>query len=200
MAWHRGSKIDSIGVAVSNFTWGVPSFWLASILIYVFAIELRLFPPALSVSGLVTNLSLAEVIDILSHAFLPIATLVILTLPQFALVMRNSMVSVLDEDFVVAAEARGLKTRTVILGHAARNALLPSITNLALNFGALLAGAYLTEIIYSYPGMGLLISQSALTRDYPVLEGIFFFSAMLVIVTNILADISYVLLDPRVEY
>lgn len=101
---------------------------------------------------------------------------------------------------MMAAEARGLKNRTLILGHAARNALLPSVTNLALSFGAILSGAYLTEIIFSYPGMGYLIEQAAVYRDYPLLEGIFFFSSILVIAANILADIAYVFLDPRVEY
>jgi peptide/nickel transport system permease protein len=121
-------------------------------------------------------------------------------MPIQALVMRNTMVNVLQEDFITSAEGRGLKSRTLIFGHAARNALLPSVTNLALSFGSILSGAYLVEIIYSYPGMGYLIEQSALTRDYPVLEGVLFFSAIIVIVANIVADIAYVYLDPRVEY
>ena len=200
IGWHHGSKKDSVLLGISNFMWGVPSYWLASILIFVFAIELKIFPPALSTSGLVTSLSWARVMDILSHAFLPILTLVILNLPAHALVMRDTMVNVLQEDFIVAAQARGLKTRTLILGHAARNALLPSVTNLALSFGTVLSGAYLVEIIFSYPGLGYLIEQAALVRDYPVLEGVFFFSAIIVIVANIIADISYVFLDPRVEY
>ena len=198
LAWHHGSKLDSMTFAVSTFMWGVPSYWLATILIYVFSIKLHIFPPALTTSGLVTGMSLAEAQDILSHSFLPILTLVILNLPLFALVMRNTMVTVLQDDFVVAAEARGLRTRTLILGHAARNAMLPSITSLALSFGAILSGAYLTEIIFSYPGLGFLIEQSALARDYPVLQGILFFSALLVILVNILADVTYAVLDPRV--
>jgi len=198
LAWHRGSRLDSMTFAVSTFMWGVPSYWLATILIYVFSIKLHIFPPALTTSGLVTGMSLAEAQDILSHSFLPILTLVILNLPLFALVMRNTMVTVLQDDFVVAAEARGLRTRTLILGHAARNAMLPSITSLALSFGAILSGAYLTEIIFSYPGLGFLIEQSAIARDYPVLQGILFFSALLVILVNILADVTYAVLDPRV--
>jgi peptide/nickel transport system permease protein len=185
---------------ISNFMWGVPSYWIATILIYVFAIHFHIFPPSLSSNGLVSGLSLSQVLDILGHSFLPIATLVLLTLPQHALVMRNTMVNVLEEDFVVAAEGRGLRQRTLILGVAARNALLPSVTNLALSFGAILSGAYLIEIIYSYPGMGYLIEQSALTRDVPVLEGVFFFSAVLIIVANVVADFVYPFLDPRVEY
>jgi peptide/nickel transport system permease protein len=200
LGWNHGSKADSIMFTISNFMWGVPSYWLATILIFIFAIQLKVFPAALSTSGLVTGLSVAQVSNILGHAFLPILTLVLLNLPTHALVMRNTMVNVLSEDFITAAKARGLKNRTLILGHAARNALLPSITNLALSFGAVLSGAYLVEIIFSYPGMGYLIEQSALTRDYPVLEGVFFFSAILVIVANIGADIAYVYLDPRIEY
>jgi peptide/nickel transport system permease protein len=200
LAWHRGSKIDSFFFGISNFMWGVPSYWLATILIYVFAIKYHLFPAALVATGQVTGLSQAEILDVLSHSFLPILTLVILNLPLYMLVMRNSMVNVLDEDFMMAAESRGLKTRTLVLGHAARNALLPSVTNLALSFGAILSGAYLVEIIFSYPGMGFLIEQAAIYRDYPLLEGIFLFSSILVILANIVADIAYVFLDPRVEY
>ncbi|MDA4112593.1 MAG: ABC transporter permease [Thaumarchaeota archaeon] len=198
LAWHRGSKADSAMFSVSNFMWGVPSYWLATIFIYVFAIRLKLFPAALSSSGAIGfNLGSAE--SILLHSFLPILTLVVLNFPQHALVMRNTMVGVLQEDFIKAAEARGLRTRTLVLGHAARNALLPSITNLALGFGAILSGAYLVEIIFSYPGLGYLIEQSAIGRDYPVLEAIFFFSAMLVLIANLAADIAYTFLDPRVE-
>ena len=200
LAWHRGSKIDSFMFGISNFMWGVPSYWLATILIYIFAIKFQIFPAALIANGKVTGLSESDIIDVLRHSFLPILTLVILNLPLYMLVMRNSMVNILDEDFMMAAEARGLKTKSLILAHAARNALLPSVTNLALSFGAILSGAYLVEIIFSYPGMGFLIEQAAVYRDYPLLEGIFFFSAILVIIANISADIAYVFLDPRVEY
>ena len=200
LAWHRGSRIDSFMFGISNFMWGVPSYWLATILIFIFAIEYHVFPAALVANGQVTALSPSVVIDVLSHSFLPILTLVILNLPLHMLVMRNSMVNILDEDFMMAAEARGLKTRNLILAHAARNALLPSVTNLALTFGAILSGAYLVEIIFSYPGMGYLIEQAAIHRDYPLLEGIFLFSSILTIAANVLADLGYVFLDPRVEY
>ena len=156
LAWHRGSRADNAMFAVSNVMWGVPSYWLATILIFVFAIQLKIFPPSLSTSGGATTLSLSQVFNILGHSFLPILTLVILNKPLQDLVMRNNMVTILEEDYVMAAKARGLRQRSLILGHAARNALLPSITNLALSFGNILSGAYLVEIIYSYPGMGYL--------------------------------------------
>ena len=200
LAWHRGSKADSLMFTVSNFMWGVPSYWIATILIYVFSIQLHLFPPALATNGPITGLSVKQVVDLMAHSVLPIATLVILTLPLHALVMRNTMVNVLDDDFVAAAEARGLRKRTLIFRVAMRNALLPSITGLMLSFGAILSGAYLVEILFSYPGMGYLIEQASLTRDIPVLEGVFFFSAILVIVANVFADFAYPFLDPRVEY
>ena len=107
-------------LGVSNFMWGVPSYWLATILIFVFAIKLKIFPPALSTSGLVTGFTLAQVDNILFHSFLPIFTLVILNLPVYALVMRNTMVGVLQDDFMKAAELRGLRSRSLMLGHAAR--------------------------------------------------------------------------------
>jgi len=200
LGWRQGPRSNSLMLGVSTFMWGVPSYWLATILIFVFAIRLHFFPPALTGVEAVTSFNLAWVATVLNHAFLPILTLVILNLPAHATVMRNTMVSLKQEDFMIAAEARGLRSRTLILGHAARNALLPSVTRLALTFGDILSGAYLVEIIYSYPGMGYLTAQSVFSRDYPVLQGVFFFSALLVIVANILADIAYVFLDPRVEY
>ncbi len=199
LAWRRGSKSDSVLLGISSFMTGAPSFWLATILIFVFAIEFHIFPPASTGEGLTGNVFF-QIQTILYHAFLPILTLVLINLPRSAIVMRNTMVNVMQEDFIMAAKARGLKLRTLVFGHAVRNSLLPSIANLALSFGAILSGAYLVEITYSYSGMGYLLVQSVFTRDYPVLQGVFFFSAMLIILANILADIFYLYLDPRVEY
>jgi peptide/nickel transport system permease protein len=179
--------------------WGVPPYWIAEILIFVLAVRLHLFPPSLT-SGVATSNLLVAIPAILGHSFLPILTLVLYAFPIQAMVMRNNMINVLKEDFISATVARGIKPRTLILGHAARNALLPSITNLALSFGALLSGAYIIEIVYSYPGMGYLITQSIYNHDFPVLQGVFFFSAALVIIANLLGDVAIVLLDPRIDY
>jgi peptide/nickel transport system permease protein len=199
LGWNPNSKKNAALFATSSFVWGVPSYWLASILIFVLAIRIRLFPPALT-GGLTSALTLSSIGVILDHSFLPILTLYILSFPVQALIMRNSMVGILQEDFMFAAVGRGLKKRSLILGHAARNAIMPSITNLALSFGTILAGAYLVEIVYSYPGMGYLIYTAVLNHDYPVLQGVFFFSAILVIGVNLMADISYTILDPRADY
>jgi|BEDMetMinimDraft_2_1075160.scaffolds.fasta_scaffold00082_9 peptide/nickel transport system permease protein len=199
LAWRRGSLLDSAVMGVSTFMWGVPSYWLATLLIFVFAVKLHFFPAALT-GNIVSGNPLLNISTILRHSFLPILTLVILNLPLHALVMRNTMVNIRQEDFVTAAEARGLKRTTLLFGHAARNAMLPSITNIALSFGTILSGAYLVEIVYSYPGMGYLITQAVFARDYPVLQGVFFFSALLVIFANIIGDVAYAFLDPRIEY
>jgi peptide/nickel transport system permease protein len=199
LGWTPGSRKNSVVFLTSTFFWGVPSYWLAEILIFLFAIRTRLFPPALT-SGVATGNVWVAFPAILNHSFLPILTLVILSLPVQAMVMRNSMVNVMKEDFITAAVARGLGRWSLAFRHAARNAMLPMITNLALSFGAILSGAYLIEIVYSYPGMGLLIYQAVLTHDYPVLQGVFFFSALVVIVANLVGDFAYQLLDPRIEY
>jgi peptide/nickel transport system permease protein len=201
LGWNPGSKSNRLMFLSSTFMWGVPSFWIAGILILVFSLRLRWFPPALT-SGVAPGSVTAStfILDVLSHSFLPVLTLVILAFPVYAMVMRNSMVDVLREDFMMAATARGLKRRSLILGHAARNAILPSITALALGFGTILSGAYLVEIVYSYPGMGYLVYQVITAHDYPVIEGVFFFSAVLVIVANLIGDLAYTLLDPRVRY
>jgi peptide/nickel transport system permease protein len=201
LGWTPGSKKNRLMFLSSTFMWGVPSYWIAGILILVFSLRLRWFPPALTSGVAPGSVSLLTfVLDVLSHSFLPVLTLVILALPVYAMVMRNSMVDVLKEDFMIAATARGLKKRSLILGHAARNAILPSITALALGFGTILSGAYLVEIVYSYPGMGYLVYQVITVHDYPVIEGVFFFSAILVIVANLVGDFAYTVLDPRVRY
>jgi len=199
VGWHPSSKKNSILFLSSTFMWGVPPFWIGEILIFVLAVHFHLFPPSLT-SGVDTSNLMVAIPAILSHSFLPILTLVLYSFPIQAMVMRNNMVSVLREDFISAAVARGIKSRTLILRHAARNALLPSITNLTLSFGAVLTGAYIIEIVYSYPGMGYLITQSLYDHDYPVLQGVFFFSAALVIIANLVGDVAIVLLDPRVDY
>jgi peptide/nickel transport system permease protein len=200
VAWRQGSFVDSTILAISSFMWGVPSYWLANIFIFVFSINLHLLPPSLLGTGFSSFNLLSRVSEILTHSALPILTLVALNLPGYAVVMRNTMIRVKQEDFMLAAEARGLSSRTLMFAHGARNALLPSVTNIAHAFGNVLSGAYLIEITYSYPGMGYLISQAAFSRDLPVLQGVFFFSALLVIMSNVLADVAYVILDPRIEY
>ena len=176
LAWRRGSKADSAMFVISNFMWGVPSYWLASILIFVFAIELRVFPPALTASGVVgTKMTLAEVWDVLDHAFLPVLTLVLLSTPIHALVMRNTMVSTLKEDFISAAETRGLKTRTLIFNHAARNALLPSITALALELRNSPVGHVLGRNNFFLSRNGLLNRASSSFERLPNLGRRFLF-------------------------
>lgn len=199
VGWNPSSRKNSAMFVTSTFMWGVPSYWIAGILIFIFAIRLRWFPPALT-SGVITGNWAVAIPDLLSHSFLPLLTLVILTLPVYAMTMRNSMVDVLKEDFMLAATARGLKKRSLVLRHAARNALLPSITNLVLSFGTILSGAYLVEIVYSYPGLGYLMFQVITLHDYPIIQGVLFFSALLVIVANLMGDVAYTLLDPRVRY
>lgn len=199
IGWHPSSKKNSVLFLSSSFLWGVPPYWIGEILIFVLAIKLRLLPPALT-SGVATGNLLVALPAIVTHSILPILTLTIYALPIQAMVMRNNMITVLREDFMSAAVARGIKERALIIRHAARNAILPSITNLALTFGALLSGAYIVEVLYSYPGMGYLITQSIYNHDFPVLQGVFFFSAALVIIANLLSDVAIVLLDPRVDH
>lgn len=113
--------------------------------------------------------------------------------------MRNNMIGILSEDYIVMAQAKGLSDRRVMLTYAARNAILPSLTGFAMSIGFVLGGALLTEIVFAYPGMGYTLLNAVNTRDYPVMQGIFLIITMAVLVANLIADTAYALLDPRVR-
>lgn len=194
------SLVDNVATGLSLFGWSVPIFWLAQILMIVFSIHLGWFP----VSGMRTlrkNLiGFAYVFDVLWHLFLPALTICLLRLAQTFRLTRASMLEVMGQDYIITARSKGLTERTVLLKHALRNALRPIITMTGMQFGTMLAGATMTEIVYSWPGMGRLVYDSVLARDYPVLMGVYLVIVILVITANFITDIVYALYDPRVRY
>jgi len=126
-------------------------------------------------------------------------TLTVLGLAGTILLMRSSMLEVMGEDFITTARAKGLKTRTVVYKHAARNAMLPVVTSMALSLGGIISGGVLTETIFSWPGMGVLLVTGTLTHNYPIVQGAFYIMAMMTVLGNMFADILYAYLDPRVQ-
>jgi peptide/nickel transport system permease protein len=134
--------------------------------------------------------------SVLDHSLLPAVTIVVASMAGFLLGMRNQMVSVMDEDFVLVARAKGLPTRRVVW-YAARNAILPSISNFALAISLVVAGQLLVEIVFSYPGIGYLLFQAVINKDLPLTQGIFLVITLVVLAANFIADIVYVLVDPR---
>ncbi len=189
------------GLAALSLTFfSMPVFWLGQLLIIVFAVGLKLFPVQGMTNVRESYTGLSQVGDVLHHLALPALTLGLVQLAQTARLTRTSLREVMQEDFIRTARAKGLRRRQVVLGHALRNALLPVVTALGSQIGVLLTGAALTETIFAWPGLGRLLLDATLTRDYPVLMALFILVTITVIVANLLTDLSYLLLDPRVRY
>ena len=200
-AWRRGSKTD-VSWLVSTMTfYSMPDFWFGMMLLLVFAAGLHWFP----VGGMETPpeiadyTGLAHIWDVARHLFLPVATLTIGYLGEYSLIMRSSLIDVMNEDFVGVARAKGLQDKAVRRKHAVPNALLPIVTMVILYFGYILGGAVGVETVFSYPGLGLLTYDAIQSQDFPVMQAVFLLLSFSVILANLIADITYGYLDPRVR-
>jgi len=198
-----GSKVDTFVISLSMVLWTMPFFWLGIILLWVFGLWAHLFP----IAGAATRgfsaqspLTFGDMPDVLWHAFLPMMTLIIAAYAGYSLIMRNTMVNELSQDYILMARAKGLKERTVLLRHAARNAMLPMITLIGLNLGYVVSGALLVEIVFAYPGIGYLTYRAVLAHDFPLLQGLFFIVSLTVVFANYIADLAYAFFDPRIKY
>lgn len=187
----RYSWFDYLSTTLSYIGLALPVFWLALMLQVVFALQLRLLPSADMNS---------ERFSPLLHLILPATTLAIGTVASWSRYVRSSMLEVINLDYIRTARAKGVAALQVITKHALRNALIPFITVVALDVPFYLAGAVLTETIFSWPGLGRLFFESLRSRDYPVLMGLLAYSAVLIVLFNIIADLIYAYLDPRIKY
>lgn len=176
-----------------------PVFWSGLLLLLLFASVIPVFPIAgmNDVTRRLTGLDYA--LDVAHHLVLPAFTLSLVYLAQYSRQSRTSMMEVLGADYIRTARAKGVPERSVVLRHALRNALIPVVTLIGLQFAQLLAGAVLVETVFGWPGMGRLVLESILRRDYPTLLGILVISAMLVMIANLLTDLAYRLVDPRIR-
>lgn len=196
----RGRGYDSATVTASVIGWSLPTFWTGLILAFVLGVWLHAFPIfGMETPNAVYTSQLQRIEDIASHLFLPTLTLIIVNIAQFVLVARASVIEVMSEDFMLTATAKGLLPRRVLWRHAVRNALLPVVTASALLIGLVVAGAIEVETVFSWPGMGLLVYNSVLNRDYPVIEAAFLVFAIVVLLVNFASDLLYQALDPRVR-
>ncbi|MCX6459347.1 MAG: ABC transporter permease [Actinobacteria bacterium] len=193
--WRRGSGIDNGSMYTSLLLYSTPEGWLGMMLLILFAGALGWFPAG----GYSSASSGGGAGDVSSHLALPVLTLALGYVGQFFIVMRASMIDVKSQDYIRLARAKGLTDPAVRRHHAAPNALLPTITLIVLSFGFVLGGAIVIETVFSWPGLGLLTYQAIQTLDYPVLQAVFLLSSAAVIVANLIADIAYGLLDPRIE-
>ena len=197
-AWKARTTIDYAALITGLLAWSLPTFWLGIILLFWgsnngFPIGGKATP------GLGTYPFLFQVGDVTRHMILPTLTYTIVFMGEYMLVMRSSLMDVLSEDYILTAKAKGLSTFQILKDHALKNAMLPIVTIIAINLGFTVAGAIQIEAVFSWPGLGGAIFDSVIRRDYPVLQGAFLLIAVTVILANLIADLMYSYLDPRVQ-
>jgi peptide/nickel transport system permease protein len=199
VAWRRGTWLDNL-LPATTFFQAAPYFFIAFLALQLFSTSLGWFP---SVGAYTQGTDFpgwngVYIGDVLHHAILPALTIVVCSAAGWIVGMRNVMLTTMDEDYVLIAQAKGLSRQRVIW-YAARNAILPSVSGFSLAVGFVVSGALLTEIVFSYPGLGWILLQAVGNRDYPLLQGIFLIITVAVLVANLLADFVYIFLDPRIR-
>src|SRR5919204_4203841 len=190
------SWADYLVTAFSYFGLAMPTFWFGIMLMIVFSVYLGWLPT----SGMHTPGQEGDPLDLLRHLAMPVAVLALIEVAVVSRFMRSAMLEVLSQDYLRTARAKGVRESVVILRHAIRNALIPVITVIGLRIPVLFAGAVVTEAIFSWPGMGQIFYQAVLASDWPVVQAIVVITAFLVIVSNLLADLLYAVIDPRIRY
>lgn len=214
-ALNRNRWLDNLAMGVSLVGVSMPVFWLSMVLVYFFSVVLGWLPPSAradtgiadfkNITGLYALDGLLQgrldlTLNALKHLILPSIALGTIPMAIIARITRSSMLEVLGQDYVRTATAKGLGRSKVVTKHALRNAMLPIVTVIGLQIGLLLGGAVLTETIFSWPGLGSWLYQGIFERDYPVIQGGVIFAALIISVVNLLVDVSYAYLDPRVQY
>ncbi|GAA3742864.1 peptide/nickel transport system permease protein [Spinactinospora alkalitolerans] len=199
-AVRRHSAFDHLSTGLSFAGLAMPSFWFGLMLLYVFSFQLGWLPSAGLTDLRAQYEGVAAIVDRARHLILPVAVLSLVSLASLIRYVRSSMLEVLGQDYIRTARGSGLPERTVVLGHALKNASIPVVTVAVLSIPELFLGAVITETIFGLPGMGRLFVESAQLRDYPVLLGILIIAALLVVLANLFADIVYSRLDPRISY
>jgi peptide/nickel transport system permease protein len=201
--WNPGGRFDRVSTGITLVLYSMPEFWLGLVLLIVFAVGAFGLPGLFPTGGMISpGLSAASVrgfIDTLWHLTLPCLTLTLVYLAEYSLIMRASVVDELGQDYLVTARAKGLADRDVRRRHAVPNALLPTMTLIFINLGFVVGGAITVETVYSWPGLGLLSYDAIKGPDIPLLQAVFLLFSFAVIIANVLADLLYAYLDPRVR-
>jgi peptide/nickel transport system permease protein len=197
-AWKARTTIDHAAVITSLFAWSLPTFWLGIILLF-WGSNQGLPLAGKATPGASSLPLLQQWGDIIRHMFLPTLTYTIIYMAEYTLIMRSSLMDVLSEDYILTAKAKGLSNFQILKDHALKNAMLPLVTVIAINLGFTVAGAIQIEAVFSWPGLGGAIFEAVGRRDFPVLQGAFLLIAVAVIFANLIADLTYNYLDPRVQ-
>jgi peptide/nickel transport system permease protein len=196
-AWRRNTRFDTNVTLISTFLGSLQPFWIALLLIFGLGYGLGWFPTAGGYEQSTPGFNWAFIYDVISHAFLPALTMMIVFPIGWILGMRNTMIMNLSEDYIKLAKAKGLPDRTVALRYAARNALLPSVTGFAIALGFVLGGTIMVEDAFDYPGLGRLMAEAVSFKDYPLAQALMLLMAVAALVANLIADLLYGVLDPR---
>jgi peptide/nickel transport system permease protein len=198
--WRRGRLSDHVATTFSLVAYSMPYFWPGMIAIIIFSTALGWFPSfGMSTAGLDYASPIDAIADYGSHLILPVTVLSIGLIGEFSLLMRSSLIEVLAEDYVQTARAKGLSEDRILRSHAIPNALLPTVTLISISLGYILAGAITLEVVFSWPGLGTLTVEALGARDYNVLQVIFLLLSVSVILANLISDVIYGFLDPRVK-
>lgn len=199
-AWNRGSFWDRVLPTLGTFTAALPYFWLALILLYSLGYIWHWFPLAHAYSTELTpGFTWPFIVSIVQHALLPAITIVVSSLGGWMIGMRNNMIQTLGEDYVLLGEAKGVAPRRLMFHYAARNAILPSLTAFAMSLGFVVGGALLTEVVFSYPGVGYVLLSAVQNEDYSLMQGLFLVISFTVLLANFLVELVYGRIDPRVR-
>jgi peptide/nickel transport system permease protein len=201
--WRRGSAFDVGSMGFTLVAYSMPEFWFGILILMAFAGGVGFFPSIFPTGGYQTAgadlAGFSHAVDVLNHLFLPWLTLTVAYLGEYALIMRSSILDVMGEDFVTTARAKGLRDSQVLWRHTVPNALLPTMTLTFLSLGFIFAGAITVEYVFSWPGLGLLTVEAIDDKDFPMLQALFMLFSAAVIVANLIADLLYAYLDPRVR-
>jgi peptide/nickel transport system permease protein len=197
--WRWGSRFDQGALGVTLILYSMPEFWFGLLMIMLFSVTWSIFPSGGMESAASTLTGTAHIADVLNHLALPFFVLTVSYLAEYSLIMRSSLMEVLGDDFILVARAKGVRERNVRRHHAVPNALLPVMTVTILSLGYILGGAIVIETIFSWPGLGRLTYTAIGNQDYALLEGLFLLFSAAVIVANLVADLLYSYLDPRVR-
>jgi peptide/nickel transport system permease protein len=197
-AWKARTSLDYAGLTLSLVAWSIPTFWLGVILLF-WGSNNGMPIAGMSTPGMSSYPLLAQWGDIARHMLLPTLTYTIVYMGEYMLIMRSSLLDVLSEDYILTAKAKGLSVFQILKDHAIKNAMLPLVTIIAINLGFTVGGVVQIETVFSWPGLGMTIVEALNRRDFPVLQGAFLLIAVAVILANLLADLAYSYLDPRVR-
>ncbi|MCL5035907.1 MAG: ABC transporter permease [Chloroflexi bacterium] len=200
IAWKRKTILEPVVTLYASITQAVPDFLIALLLLVFFGVSLRWFPLRGAYSAdTVPGFNIPFMLDVLYHAALPVLAYTLQYIGSWALAMKASATSVLGEDYIAVAEARGLKQKRIIVRYLAGNAILPLVTSLAIAFGTIVGGSMLVETVFGYPGIGYFFGQAIATRDYSLIQGLFLLTTVVMILANLTADIIYSKIDPRIK-